>query len=545
MGGSFEDFALEALSAVIGADEVNEVLINRLVKRGRNRPHPWTTKHDYISWIGLTDRTYNARLLPAKTYPPTEALGTRRPPVNGVVRLFEAAPSGQRVCPKSTMLFPAFAQYLTDGFLRTQMSNKPPYGSGTEDRRRTTSNHEIDQSPLYGRTPAQTAVLREMSETSGEKGRLKSQIINGEEFSPFLFGADGKVKREFCDAQGDPVLDLPLGIDGLPTGAPQFATLFAVGGDRVNSTPQVAMMNTLWLREHNRLAAMLESEHPGWDDERVFEIARNIVIVMFIKVVVEDYINHINTSVFKLRADPRIAWKADWNRPNWMTAEFSLLYRWHSLVPETVSWGGQSWNGGALLLNNELLIDTGLAQSFADISANNATELGLNNSASFLQRAEENALKQARTNNLATYNDYRRAMDMEPAESFEDLVGKSKRPDEQERRIILAAELKRLYGHVDNVEFYVGLFAEPREKNGPLPDLIMAMVAMDAFSQALTNPLLSEHVYGDKQNRLLAFTPEGLAEIAATQRLRDIVLRNSKGLGDQFVGMTRRDWKRR
>jgi prostaglandin-endoperoxide synthase 2 len=545
MGGSFEDFAIEALSAVIGADDVNEFLINRLVKRGRNRPHPWTTKHDYISWTGLTDRTYNARLLPAKPYPPAEALGTRRPPVAEVVKLFGASPSGQRVCPKSTMLFPAFAQYLTDGFLRTQMANQPPFGSGKEDRRRTTSNHEIDQSPLYGRTPAQTAVLRAMSEVPGEKGRLKSQIINGEEFSPFLFGADGKIKAEFCDAQGVPILDFPLGIDNLPPGAPQFATLFAVGGDRVNSTPQVAMMNTLWLREHNRLAAMLETYHPAWDDERVFETARNILIVMFIKIVVEDYINHINTSVFKLRADPRAAWKADWNRPNWMTAEFSLLYRWHSLVPQTVRWAGQSWDGAALLLNNKLLIDTGLAQSFADISANNATELGLNNSASFLLRAEENAVKQARTNNLATYNDYRRAMDMDPAESFADLVGKSKRPTEAARRAALADELSRLYGHIDNVEFYVGLFAEPREKNGPLPDLILAMVAMDAFSQALTNPLLSEHVYGDKENRLLAFTKEGLAEIAATQKLRDILLRNSKGLGEQFVGMTRRDWERR
>jgi prostaglandin-endoperoxide synthase 2 len=142
MGGSFEDFAIEALSSVIGADDVNEFLINRLVKRGRNRPHPWTTKHDYISWTGLTDRTYNARLLPAKPYPPAEALGTRRPPVAEVVKLFGASPSGQRVCPKSTMLFPAFAQYLTDGFLRTQMANQPPFGSGKEDRRRTTSNHE-------------------------------------------------------------------------------------------------------------------------------------------------------------------------------------------------------------------------------------------------------------------------------------------------------------------------------------------------------------------------------------------------------------------
>ncbi len=138
------------------------------------------------------------------------------------------------------MLFPTFAQYLTDGFLRTQMQNNPPWGTGIEDRRRTTSNHEIDQSPLYGRTPPQTEVLRDLSGKPGTKGRLKSQLVNGEEFPPFLLDAKGKVKAEFCDASGTPLLDMPLGID------------------RVNANPQAAMMNTLWLREHNRLAALLK-----------------------------------------------------------------------------------------------------------------------------------------------------------------------------------------------------------------------------------------------------------------------------------------------
>jgi prostaglandin-endoperoxide synthase 2 len=544
MGNSLEDFALDALSAIIGHDDVNEFLINKLCNAARNRPHPWSTKHDYISWSGLTDQSYSARLLPAKRYPANDALGTRRPPLADVAKLFDALPGGQRVCPKSTMLFPAFAQYLTDGFLRTQMSNDPPFGTGVEDRKRTTSNHDIDQSPLYGRTPAQTLVLRDMRGTAGTKGRLKSQIISGEEYSPFLYGADGKVKPEFCDASGASILDQPLGLNSLPPGAPHFAKLFAVGGDRVNATPQVAMMNTLFLREHNRLAAMLDAENPSWDSERVFEIARNISIVMFIKIVVEEYINHINTSVFRFRADPRAAWKADWNRPNWMTTEFSLLYRWHSLVPQRLKWAGQDMDGGALLLNNELLLATGLAGSFAEFSANNATELGLGNSATFLHKAEEKAIEQARTNEVASYNDYRKAMDMDPAESFADLVGKTKNAKEKARREALATELKRLYGNIENVEFYIGLFAEPRETNGPLPDLILAVVAMDAFSQALTNPLLSEHIYGDKTNRELAFTKKGLAEIESTRRLRDVLVRNSNGLGDRFVGMTRPDWKR-
>jgi prostaglandin-endoperoxide synthase 2 len=541
MGSSFEDFALEALSALVGHEEVNAFLINKLVNRARNRPHPWSTRFDYICWSGLTDRSFNARLLPASPYPAAEAMGTRKPPMEEVAKLFAGAPGSQRACPKSTCLFPAFAQYLTDGFIRTRVANDPPFGDGNEDRRRTTSNHEIDQSPLYGRTDAQTAVLRLNSQAPGRKGRLKSQMIGNEEFPPCLFDDAGMVKPEFCDPAGNCLLDLPL---GLSETSPGLKTLFAVGGDRANANPQVAMINALFLREHNRLAGMLEAANPGWDDERVFQTARNILIVMFIKIVVEEYINHINTSEFRFLADPKVAWHAKWNRPNWMTVEFSLLYRWHSLVPENFNWGGQQIPGWQMVLDNGLLLRDGLATAFAEISENHAAELGLGNSASFLLRAEEKAIGQARLNNVATYNDYRRAMDMDPMESFAELVGKTKDPVEKARRAALAKRLEALYGTIENVEFYVGLFAEPRERNGPLPDLILAMVAMDAFSQALTNPLLSEHVFGDPENRILAFTPAGLAEIERTKCLRDVLARNASDLQDRFVGMTRRDWQR-
>jgi prostaglandin-endoperoxide synthase 2 len=148
MPGWLEDFALKAVAFFIGKARVSDLLINKIVQSGRNRPHPWSTKHDYISWSGLTDRSYSARLLPAMPLPEEEKLGTRRPPLDQTAQLFAAPANGQRPCRKSTLLFPAFAQYLTDGFLRTQVSNVAPFDSLAEDRRRTTSNHDIDMSPL-------------------------------------------------------------------------------------------------------------------------------------------------------------------------------------------------------------------------------------------------------------------------------------------------------------------------------------------------------------------------------------------------------------
>ncbi|MEM8696265.1 MAG: peroxidase family protein [Pseudomonadota bacterium] len=534
----FEDVALGLAAALLGKKRMNALLINRLVDSARTRPHPWSTRDDYVTWPGLKDRSYFGRLLPNTRWP--GAMKPETPPPEEVVDLFIAEPGQQRLCPKSTCLFPAFAQYLTDGFLRTRLSNV----AAEEDRTRTTSNHEIDLSTLYGRTDWQTRALRLQSNDPGKKGRLKFEEIDGEEWPLRLFLPGGiKVDPQFLDPEtGAPLLDTPLGIDN--ASAEMCETLFAVGGDRVNAAPQTAMMNVLFLREHNRVAGMIEQDHPGWNDDRVFETVRNILIVLFIKLVVEEYINHISTAKFKLHAWPDVAWKAGWNRENWMTIEFTLLYRWHSLVPQTMRWAGQEIDGKLLLLNNKVLLDRGLANAFVDISDNAATELGLGNAADFMRKAEMDALRQSQINDMQGYAAYRKAMGKKVPKNFAALVGKSKDPIEQTHRSALAGRLEELYGSVDRLEFYTGLFAEPRERNGPLPDLLTAMVAMDAFSQALTNPLLSEHVWGNEDNRRETFTDRGLAIIAETGSLRDILARNATGLGDRFVGMTRPDWKR-
>jgi prostaglandin-endoperoxide synthase 2 len=536
---SFINMLVSAAELVLGKHEINRIAINRLVKAGPSRPHAWSTIHDdYISWDGLTDRSYFARLLPPTRIPENVALGTRHPPIEDLIPLFLAPRDQQRPCRKSTCLFPAFAQYLTDGFLRTRMFNDPPGAHtrpGVEDRRRTTSNHEIDLSALYGRTVEQTAVLR-----SGIGGRLKSQTIGGEEFPPFLYGDDQLPKSEFCDAGGILVLDEPLGVDSSKPGLP---TLFAVGGDRVNASVQVAAINTLFLREHNRLAALLAADHPGWDDERLFQIARNINIVQFITIVVEEYINHISSAPFRFIADPSVAWDEGWNRANWMTIEFTLLYRWHSLVPERLVWNGNPVESPAFLLDNTLLCEGGLAHALAELSANPAARMGLGNFAWFFDKAEAKGIAQGRYNDLASYNAYREVMGLSRKQDFADLVGASDDPGEQVRNDALAAELERLYGEIDNLEFYVGLFAEHHADNCPTPELLLAMVAMDAFSQALPNPLLSRRIWEDENNLRRTFADAGVASIKSTHSLRDILVRNGGArLGDRFIGMTRPDW---
>ncbi len=517
---------------------INRVVINRIVTQVRNRPHPFSTRSDYTSWASLTDTEWSARHLGVSPLDQDSL-----PPWEDLRALFERTSDTQRMCPKSTCLFPSFAQYLTDGFIRTQTDDS------VEDRlKKNTSNHNIDLCPLYGRTEEQTQALRVQDPAPEDRGKLKYQMLEDGEFAPFLFAGDA-IKAEFA------VLDKPLGLEDLDAAIakaeaedkPKVAEkvrakrgrLFAFGGDRANSVPQTAMINTLLLREHNRLASEMGTRYADWDDDRLFETARNIVIVQFIKIVVEDYINHIAPTHFRLKADPKAAWKADWNRPNWITTEFSLLYRWHALIPDQIRWGETTHKTDpSYFMEMKPLLDGGLGQAFEDMSAQATGELGPRNTTKFLMHVEKASVAQGRFCRLRPFADYLEYLQRLPIETMSDISS-----DREVARI-----LEETYGDVARVDFFVGIFCEDRVKNAPLPRTVLSFVALDAFSQALTNPLLSEHVFKppqDPEAEHPTFSRYGWEQIAACGSMRDLVVRNIPAPAELgFVGMTQPGWVR-
>jgi prostaglandin-endoperoxide synthase 2 len=113
---------------------------------------------------------------------------------------------------------------------------------------------------------------------------------------------------------------------------------------------------------------------------------------------------------------------------------------------------------------------------------------------------------------LASYNDYRSTFGLERYTSFDQLT----------KNAAVRARLEGLCGTIDRLEWYVGIFAEDYGKSSMMGGLLTAMVAYDAFTQALTNPLLARRVYSEA-----TFSAAGLEQIESTKSLQQIVTRNS------------------
>jgi prostaglandin-endoperoxide synthase 2 len=140
---------------------INRIAINRLVARVPPRPNPFSMRDRYTSWASLTEREWSGRHLPAHPVdaPVPSAARRQTATVDAAAALF-VRDGEMTACPKSTALFPAFAQWFTDGFLRTDRTR--PAGH-LRDTRKNESNHEIDLAQLYGLKRAATDQLRALT----------------------------------------------------------------------------------------------------------------------------------------------------------------------------------------------------------------------------------------------------------------------------------------------------------------------------------------------------------------------------------------------
>ncbi|XP_049768895.1 peroxidase-like [Schistocerca cancellata] len=126
----------------------------------------------------------------------------------------------------------------------------------------SSASHYLDASFMYGSDERHASRIREFSE-----GRLTTRVL-----------ADG---RKVLPQVNDSVASCSVSSD---------ETCFLAGDDRVNQNPLVALETILFVREHNRVADQLSAMNPHWDDERLYQETRRIVIAEYQHIAYTDFL---------------------------------------------------------------------------------------------------------------------------------------------------------------------------------------------------------------------------------------------------------------
>uniref|UniRef100_A0A2M4ABL8 Putative peroxidase n=1 Tax=Anopheles triannulatus TaxID=58253 RepID=A0A2M4ABL8_9DIPT len=99
---------------------------------------------------------------------------------------------------------------------------------------------------------------------------------------------DGLMKVERRDGSDWPPRN-PQSSDACVQNKPEDAC-YATGDARANLTPHLAILQILFLREHNRIAKQLALLNPLWNDEKLFQEARRINVAQYQQIVYYEWL---------------------------------------------------------------------------------------------------------------------------------------------------------------------------------------------------------------------------------------------------------------
>ncbi|XP_066945856.1 peroxidase-like [Macrobrachium rosenbergii] len=159
--------------------------------------------------------------------------------------------------PEADDFYGQFGQRCME-FVRSMPAPRPDCNFGPREQMNQITSF-IDASNVYGSRSEEAKALRTFS-----GGQLKVNMHNGHPLLP-------SNPNECRDSSGN------------------FAC-FKAGDSRVNEQPELAVMHTIWVRQHNKLARALSDLNPGWTDEILYQEARRIVAAQMQHITYKEYL---------------------------------------------------------------------------------------------------------------------------------------------------------------------------------------------------------------------------------------------------------------
>jgi hypothetical protein len=308
----------------------------------------------------------------------------------------------------------------------------------------------LDGSVIYGSDPTRAAALRTFS-----GGMLKTSA-------------------------GDL---MPFNTEGLPneTEGGDPATYFLGGDVRANENSEFTALNTLLVRNHNRLAAQLAQMYPTWDDEQLYQEARTLNIATIQEITYNEFLPALmgtNAMPAYTGYDPNVD-------PD-VSVEFSAAaFRvGHTMLGNDVQFFDDQGNTTApdLKLSDigfdpSIIEDNGIDSLIKYLATNNCEEVDLPTVDSVRnqlfglpgQGGEDLAaidIQRGRDEGLPDYNTERVALGLPAVTSFAQITS----------NVSLQQTLQSLYGNVTNIDLYVGGLAEDHLPGSSLGPTFQAII---------------------------------------------------------------------
>eukprot|EP00039_Didymoeca_costata_P011984 m.171284 g.171284 ORF g.171284 m.171284 type:complete len:535 (+) comp15348_c1_seq10:101-1705(+) len=362
-------------------DEIVKQEENPPVYSGQYRSVDGSGNNKERPWIGQARRPYGQVLVPRQTPPNLPDADELVRALSGPREKFEADPSN------TNGLVPLLAFCAIHDFFRSD-AGRGEDGDGIENPNVNVHSSYLDLATLYGYDKETQHSVRTF--------------------------ADGRLKED------------------------------AIADSRLQSLHSARAIITLYSREHNYICEQLLTHYPDKfanEDEHLFQTARLINCAEYIHHVVSVY----GAAFFGVWKNP-----PEMSLPNAVgtkhkkplgfigSAEFKLMYQWHSIVPE-------QWHKGRAQPGEELDVERRLKELLSVPSG----RFGPGHCPKVLVEADIKALQTSRELGMGTYVDFQKLLGLGVAQKFEDL-----NPD---RKIVEI--LSKAYKSVEEVEFFVGLLA--------------------------------------------------------------------------------------
>ena len=144
---------------------------------------------------------------------------------------------------------------------------------------------------------------------------------------------------------------------------------FISGDHRAGENIGLAFIHLIWTREHNRVAAALAQNHPEYDDERLYQEARRIVIAQYQHIVYHEFLPAILGYEYTFQSGLMTGNGTgyDSTRRPVITSEFSTaVFRFgHSMIHDVFDLQSRMLKLERTFFNSTFLRETGLVRELA------------------------------------------------------------------------------------------------------------------------------------------------------------------------------------